>query len=167
MLPLKPIQWIARTLTADSAPHQLALAFALGAWIGLVPKGNLTAGALMILLFALRMNLGVGMLTAFVFSWVGMLLDPISHELGHWLLTCQALQPLWTDLYNLPIVPWTSFNNTVVLGSFAIGLMLLGPFYFGSKPVFQRYVSRWVDRLHQYRLIKLIWGLKVATNIAS
>ena len=166
MLTLRPFQFLARALVADGTPRQLALGFAFGVLIGLVPKGNLIAVALMVLFFAVRVNLGIGMLTAFVFSWIGMLLDPLSHRLGLFLLTHPTLQSLWVQLYNMRFAPWTDFNNTVVLGSFLIGSSLFLPCYVLSRPILERYVSSWLVKLQQFRLVRLIWGLNVASKLS-
>ena len=112
--------------TRDSA-RQLAWGVALGLLAGLVPKGNLTSFVLITVMFSCRINLAVGVLCTVAFSWFGLMLDPLSHALGKSVLTAEALQPLWKWLFNLPIVPWTSLHNTVVMGSLIIGLALVYP----------------------------------------
>jgi uncharacterized protein (TIGR03546 family) len=117
----------------------------------LVPKDNLLAAALAVLLCVLRLNLGMAALAALAFSWVGLLTDPLTHRLGYWLLTQDALRPLWTTLAGLPVVPWTRFNNTVVLGSFLAGLALAWPLYRLSRPRFAVWVPHVGERLRRYR----------------
>ena len=45
------------------------------------------------------------------------------------LLTAPSLRPLWTTCYNMPLVPYTNFNNTVVLESLVGWLVLVVPIY--------------------------------------
>ncbi len=162
---LRPIRILAKALTTDSTPRQMALGFAMGLSIGLVPKGNLTAVVLMMLLCATRVNLAVGMLSALLFSWVGVVTDPVTHWIGHALLAAESLRPLWTYLYDLPVVPWTSFNNTIVLGSLLLGLALFYPSYRFSTPLFERYTPNVSARMKKFKCVQLLWGAQVAGTL--
>ena len=155
---LRPVRFFAEILTNESSPRQLALGFAIGAAIGLVPKGNLIAIALMFLLGAARVNLGAGMAAACLFSWVGAFADPFTHRLGESILTADPLLPMWTAFFDLPIVPWTSFNNTVVLGSLLLAIALFLPIYAMSEPLFARIVPPIQGRLLQFKVVQLLWG---------
>jgi uncharacterized protein (TIGR03546 family) len=157
-LALMPIRMFARPLTAESSPRQLALGFAIGVAIGFVPKGNLTAVILMLILCATRVNLAAGFLGALIFSWVGSFADPVTHQMGLFLLQAELLVPLWTFLYDLPVMPWTSFNNTIVLGSLILGLALVWPAYRFSIPACERYVPPLTENLKSYKVVQLIWG---------
>jgi uncharacterized protein (TIGR03546 family) len=164
---LRPVQFLAQALTEASSPRQLAWGLALGVLIGLVPKDNLTAAALMASVAALRVNLAAVTLTAFVCSWCGLLFDPLSHRLGYCLLTAGPLRPLWTWLYDLPLMPWTAFNNTVVLGSLLIGLLALYPTYRLSQPLAVRYAPVLSERLQRFRVVRLLWGAELAAKLGA
>lgn len=149
-----PLRYFARVFTAEDSPRQLALGFALGLVVGLVPKGNLTALLLASILFATRVSLGSGALTAMLFSFIGPWLDPLTHRIGWKILTWPSLQSHFLAFYDRPFVPWTDLNNTVVLGSLVLGVMLFYPAYRLSKPLFKRYppatvLSQSKDRLHR------------------
>jgi uncharacterized protein (TIGR03546 family) len=165
MLFLRPLRFLAQAVVLETTPRQLAWGFALGMMIGLIPKGNLIAVALMTLFCALRINVAAGTAAIFIFSWVGLLLDPISHRLGHSLLTQAPLQPFWTALYNMNLVPWTAFNNTVVLGSTLIGLALLLPVYALMRPLFDEFAPLWADHLKKYRIVQLLRGGELAGKL--
>jgi len=161
---IRPVRVAARAFTAAATPRQLALGFALGMLIGLVPKGNLTALVLAVILLGTRVNLGTGMLSAALFSWVGMFVDPLTHRIGEAFLTIPSLQPTWAYLYDLPLAPWTGFNNTVVLGSLLFGLWLFYPAYRLSELAFER-AQPWVaERLGKYRLVQLLRGAEIAAS---
>jgi uncharacterized protein (TIGR03546 family) len=166
MIFLRPVRFFAQALLLDASPKQLAWGFALGMATGLVPKGNLIAIALMTLLCSLRVNLAAGTMAVFVFSWIGMAVDPVSHSIGEFLLSHAALQSLWTTLYDTPLVPWTAFNNTVVLGSFVLGLTLLYPACRLSEPIFAKLAPRWTKRVQKFRLVKLLWGGELTGKLA-
>lgn len=113
----------------NASPRQLAGGLALGMLIGLVPKDNLTAATLAVLLCVFDINLAVGLFAALAFSWIGVLIDPYADTLGYQLLTWKTAEPLWVFLAGMPVLPWTAFNNTVVLGNLVIGLVALYPVY--------------------------------------
>jgi uncharacterized protein (TIGR03546 family) len=100
--------------------------------LGLLPKGNLIAVSLFVLLFSLRVNKGVALLAAFAFSWIGPALDPFADKLGAHVLAANSLQPTYATLFQLPLGPWFDFNNTVVVGSLVIGLWALYPTYWAA-----------------------------------
>lgn len=164
---LRPLRFFARALTDQDTPRQLALGFALGMACGLVPKGNLIAVALMLIICGSKVNLGTAMLGAFLFSWVGMLVDPLSHQIGLWLLTQDSLHGFWTILYNMPLIPWTKFNNTIVLGSLLIALGLFYPVYRLSKSRFAVWQPKWAERLRKYRLAKVLLGAEYAGKLGG
>jgi uncharacterized protein (TIGR03546 family) len=116
-------------LLAFNSSGQLAAGFAIGMVIGLVPKGNLIALSLCVLLFSLRCNKGLAILAAALFSCVAPWTDPFAHKLGIAALSLQPLQSTYASVYNLPLGPWLGFNNTVVAGSLLLGL-------YGAYPVF-------------------------------
>src|SRR4029078_5262792 len=78
---------ICRALLASNAPEPLALGFTIGMVIGLVPKGNLIALSLCVLLFSMRCNKGLGLATAVAFFFVGAWTDHLAHRLGRMALS--------------------------------------------------------------------------------
>ena len=158
MFMLRPFRLFFKALVVDATPGQMAMGLALGVLVGLVPKGNLLAIGLMMLMCSLRVNLGVGLATVFATSWIGVLLDPISHRIGEFLLKNESLRPLWEAMYDTMLLPWTDFNNTVVLGSFSMGAAAFVPLYFLSKPVFGVLTPRLVTWAQRFRLVSLLWG---------
>jgi uncharacterized protein (TIGR03546 family) len=134
---LRPVRRVVQALVAHDASNQLAAGVALGMVLGLVPKGNLIAVSLFVLLFSLRVNAGIGLVAAFAFSWVGPALDPFADKAGSYFLSAGALQPTYAALFHMPLGPWFEFNNTVVVGLLAIGLWAAYPVYWVSYLAFE------------------------------
>ncbi len=126
---LRPVRRIIQALLAHDASNQIAAGFALGMVLGLVPKGNLIAVSLFVLLFSLRVNTGIGLVAALAFSWIGPAFDPFADKLGAHILSASSLQATYATLFALPLGPWFDFNNTVVVGALAIGLWAAYPVY--------------------------------------
>ena len=157
MNPLRLIKDLVLAFHGGSNPRHLAAGFALGAALGLIPKGNLFAVAFLLLFFALRLDKGMALLAATFFTPIGYAVDGIAHRLGLALLKAPALNGLWTALYDLPIVPLTRFNNTVVLGNLVLGAILYLPLYF----FFLRFVVWYKDNLaEKVERLKVVQAFK-------
>lgn len=129
----KSSRMILTAIRGSHSPEQIAFGIALGMVIGLIPKDSLFAFSFGFLIFATSVNLLATSVSAFTFSWIGVLLDPVSHVVGRLILAYPGLQTTWLWLHELPIIPWTRFNNTVVMGSLVIGLLSMLPLYLVSK----------------------------------
>ena len=92
-------------------------------------------------------------------------LDPLLHPIGAFLLNLGALRGLWTWLYNLPIVPWTQFNNTVVLGGFFLGVILIWPIYKAMIPAFEAYSEKIGAKLRKFKIVQLLLGADIASKV--
>jgi uncharacterized protein (TIGR03546 family) len=131
-----------RLVTSNDAPKQMAVAAAFGVMLGLIPKGNLLAAAISTCFLALRVNLATGMVVAVAFTFLSAPLDPLFHNIGQSVLTLPGLQSIFATIYQLPFVPWTSFNNTIVFGSCVIGGLAFYPTYRLTLPVFKKWPKR-------------------------
>lgn len=140
---LQPLRFLVRAILAETTPHQLALGFAVGAAIGLVPKMNLIAVGLIALLFVLRVNLLSGAVGILVFSVISQAMTPFLDRIGEAVLMINFLQPLYGWLYDAPLGAWTRFNNTVVAGGLLIGLVQLYPLYHIMKGYVAKRLDHW------------------------
>ncbi len=128
---LTPIFKFLQMLHSESATGQLAGGFVLGMYLGFTPASNLLWVSYFILLLILRVNIGAAMLSFALMGALSFALDPLFHQIGLMVLVDQKpLRPFWISLSNTPVVPFTSFNNTVVMGSFVVSLLLTIPLYF-------------------------------------
>ncbi len=156
MLLLKLIQQLIKALNSDGTPGQVAAGIALGAVLGLTPLMNVHN----LVLFGLALILNVSMPGVFlgwmVFVPVGFALDPLFNALGAWLLASATLRPLWTWMYNVPAMPFTNFNNTVVLGSFVFWVVAFVPLFFLARWGVDRYRARVYERLKKMRFFQAV-----------
>lgn len=164
---LRPVRLLLLALLAQSTPRQMSLGMALGVLIGLVPKGNLLAISLGILLAMLRVNLGIAASAAVAMTFASVYLDPVSDIVGARVLAHPSLQSFWTQLYNTPLMPWTDFNNSVVMGSFLIGLALILPVHWLSRPVFAEYIAVVGVHARRWRLARILLGAEWADRLGS
>lgn len=158
---LKLLQSIIKTLHSDGTPGQVAAGIALGSALGLTPLMNVHNLVILALLMLLNVSFGGGMLGWAVFVPVGFLLDPVFDRIGHALLVgTPALTPLWTAMYNTPVVPYTNFNNTVVLGSVVAWLVLALPIYVLARLFVVYYRATLGERVRRSRIYTVITASK-------
>jgi len=134
---VKLVNSVRRAIEGRKYPHQLAWAVALGLLLGVVPHGNLLAFVLVILVLSLKINHAMAGLTAVCVTFLAVKLDPYSHEVGNFVLTHPQLQQTTQTAWNLPLIPWTDLNNTIVMGSFLIGLTSVVPVFLITYPIFR------------------------------
>jgi uncharacterized protein (TIGR03546 family) len=158
---LKLIQSIIKTLHSEGTPGQVAAGIALGSVLGLTPLMNVHNLIVFSVIVLFNVSFGGGMLGWALFVPVGFVLDPIFHWLGEHLLLAPGLRPLWTDWYNTPLVPYTNFNNTVVLGSFVGWLVLAVPIFFAARWGVARYRATIGERVRQSKIYKAITASQV------
>ena len=154
MNPLSLIRQFIKGLTSDTEPGQIGWGIALGFFIGLLPKATLTVQVLLVLLMALRVNLPMALLAMFATMLVNPLMDALTDPLGYYLLSSSALYPLWAGLYNVPILPWTGFNNTVMLGGIVAGLVLLVPVYLAGRKFGAYYNGKLKEKITGSKFVK-------------
>src|SRR3989344_1839946 len=118
---LKFIQGLLKAFHGDISPNQLAAGFAIGAIIGLVPKLGLMGFLLWCAVLFFRVHFGMATAAALLFALISVITDPMAEKLGFSILTSSGLQGIWTALYSMPIVPFTSFHNTLVMGNLLLG----------------------------------------------
>ncbi len=158
---LKLIQSIIKTLHSDGTPGQVALGIALGSALGLTPLVNVHNLIVFSVIVLLNVSFGGGMLGWALFVPVGFVLDPLFDRIGASLLQAPSLRPLWTSWYNTPLVPYTNFNNTVVLGSLVAWLVLTVPIYFAARWGIVRYRATIGERVRQSKFYKAVTASQV------
>ncbi|MEK6248182.1 MAG: hypothetical protein N2C12_08380, partial [Planctomycetales bacterium] len=77
------------------------------------------------------------LIIALVASLGNGLFDPVTDRIGRLVLTSEPLQPVWAFLYQLPLMAWTGFDNTVVMGGILFSTAFFFPVYWALRPVFE------------------------------
>jgi uncharacterized protein (TIGR03546 family) len=158
---LKLLQSLVKTLHSEGTPGQVAAGMALGAALGLTPLINVHNLVVVALILVLNVSLGGAMLGWALFVPLGFLLDPVFDRLGHaLLLQTPALTPMWTASFNTPVLPYTNFNNTVVLGSVAVWLALWLPIFFAARLGVARYRATLGERVRRSRFYQAVTASK-------
>lgn len=157
---LKQIFAFIKLLNSDTGNVSLAMGMTCGFILGMTPVLSLHSLLIFLVLFFFRIQIGAALIMAFFFKFIAFLLDPIFHEVGSKVLEMESLAPILTKLYNMPLVPFTRFNNSIVMGS-AVVTFLLAPFvYILCQFLIIKYRVTVLARFKQTKLWKAVEATK-------
>jgi uncharacterized protein (TIGR03546 family) len=146
-----------KILNSETQPRQISLGVCFAMLAGLTPLWRPHNLLVMLLVLVLRVNLSAFLLAWGVFSAIAYLLDPLFNSLGLAILKADALQGLWTSMYNHAWFPLTQFNHSITMGSLVfalvlfIPLLLLGNFIINN---YREHILAWVRKTRLAQMIK-------------
>ncbi len=150
-----------KMLNSDTGHNQLAAGLACGLILGFAPFFSLQTALVLILIFIFRIQMGAAFLAAFFFKFVAYLVDPVSHEIGKSVLENPSLRDMFVDMYNMPIMPFTRFNNSIIMGSLVLSIVLAPIMFFVFRAMIIKYRILVVDRFKSTKA----WKAFKATSI--
>lgn len=159
MFGLEILAKLFKILRAEDTPNQVAAGFMLGTVIGLTPFLTLHNFVIIFLIAILKVNIGASVFAFVIFSGFAYLFDPIFHDLGYFLLVdLTSMKDIYTSLYNLPIFALSRYNNTVVIGSLAVSILLLIPNFLFMKYFVKYYREKIDPKLQKLKIVQIVRG---------
>ena len=146
-----------KALNSETDPAQISLGLCFGLVAGLTPIMSLHNILVILMVLLLRVNVSAFLVSTLFFSGIAWIIDPILSRIGLVILELDALNGLWTALYNMTIFRIEHFNNTIVMGSLFTSLLLFVPFYFLFIKLINQYRDRvlaWVTKLKIVQTLK-------------
>jgi len=146
-----------KVMHSDTDPRQIALGLSLGMIVGLTPLTSPHNFLVLLAILLFRVNINAAILSWAVFSIFAFLLDPVFHQIGLLVLAkAGAFQGLWTTLYNAPLIPYTRFNNSIVMGSLIFSLIIFYPSYWGGKFIVVEYREVLMERFNHWKVVQIM-----------
>jgi uncharacterized protein (TIGR03546 family) len=162
MIFLKLLSRLVKILKSGEMPSQIAWGFVLGMVIGFISLRSLLAAFFILLVIILDVNISAAIFAALLFRAISYFAAPLFHTLGYWVLVeAEALHDLWGALYSIPFIPYTRFNNTVVMGSLVVSVVIVYPVFAGAKLLLLNYRKRFVHRVRTWKVMKILGGSKL------
>lgn len=118
-----------QSLNTNSHPGDIAHAVALGLFLAILPKNNLTFTLLFFLSIFMRINKGAFFLSFVLLGFVTPFMDVLINRIGFWAVELQFLRPMFLFLENTPFLAFFKLSNTMVLGALIWGIILYVPCY--------------------------------------
>lgn len=158
---LKQLFAFLKMLNSETGQNQIAAGIAAGFILGMTPLLSLQSLLVFLCIFFFRIQSGAAFLAAFFFAFIAWALDPVFHSVGVKILELDSLQATFTAMYNMPIVPLTRFNNTIVMGSGVVAIVLSPFIYFLSRMLIIRYRETILAKIKQTKM----WKAMQATSL--
>lgn len=156
---------VVAALNANRRPGEIASACSFAVLLALLPAGNLIWASLFVLVFLVKVNLGIALLLTAILSPMALLVDGILDTVGYAVLTVPALQSFFTWLYNAPLGPLTGFNQTLVPGALVAGIVLWIPVFFIARAFVQLYRNRLRVRIIRSPLVQWLAKLPIVRRL--
>ncbi len=153
---LKQIFSLLKVLNSDTGENQIAAGIACGLILGFAPMFSLQTLLVFILLFFLRIQVGAAFASAFFFALIAYIFDPVFNNVGITILEMDSLKGLFTTLYNLPIIPFTKFYNSVVMGAGVTSIVLAPIIFLLSKMLIVKYRIKVLEKFKQTKFWKAV-----------
>ena len=164
------VKWIAALIVAVNANNragEVAAGISFALLLALIPSGNLLWIALFLITFLLKVNLAGELLFLALFKLPAPLSDGLLHRLGAWVLSQPFLQDPFTAAYNLPLLPLSRFNNTIVMGGLTAGLLLWVPVFLLFRQLVILYRRRLRDKIAGSRLVKALGRVPLVATVGN
>ncbi len=146
---LKQIFGLIKLLNSETGTNQIAWGIAAGFVLGMSPTLSLQTFLIFLLILLFRIQAGAAFLAAFFFKFAAYLMDPLTAALGAQVLEMPSLRGLFTTMYNMPLVPLTRFNNSIVMGSGILAILLMPVIFVVSRVLITKYREQIVQRFQK------------------
>ncbi len=128
-----------KAINANAHPGDIAHAVALGLFLAILPKNNLTFTFLFFLSIFIRINKGAFFISFILFGFVTPFMDVLINNIGFWAVQLSFLRPIFIALENIPFIALFKLSNTMVLGGIIWGLILYIPVYILTRIIIAKY----------------------------
>ena len=156
-----------RVLNSDVSPNQIAGGIMLGFILGLTPFWSLHNAVVILLVCLLRINVASVLLSFAGFSVIAYLFDPLMEKLGYSVLTLDSMREFWTGWYQIDILRLAQFNNTLVMGSLLLAVLLSPVVFFLGRFIVVNYRQRILAWVEKTRLVKALKASKWYQRVYS
>ncbi|MCW8895133.1 TIGR03545 family protein [Sulfurimonas sp.] len=143
-----------KALNSSGQSWQLSGAIVLAMFAGFLPSFSLILLDILLIALILNVNFGLFLLFTVIFSGVGYLFDPLFESIGYTVLTNDALNALFTSMYNSALFRWSSFNYTLVTGSVVVSTILAIPMLLILNKVVTLYREQIGIKLNEWKLTR-------------
>jgi uncharacterized protein (TIGR03546 family) len=164
---IKGIAKLILALNGNVSKTQIAAGFAWGILLGLVPAGNAFWIVLFLISFFFTHHHG-GKIAALAIIKIlyPIVVYPID-GVGWFVLHIDSLRDLFIQLYNMPFVPFTKFNNTLVMGGLVSGLILWLPIFFLFIALIPLYRNTIGPKIRNSKIVRAIVKFPLISAIDS
>jgi len=154
-------------LNSNSRPSELASGIAFGFLLALIPGGNLLWIGIFVIAFFLKHNIAAMLLSLGLFRLFISVFDPLLDNIGGFILSIPQLYNFFTNLNNIPLFPYSNFNNSIVMGGFVLGIILWLPVFFFITFAVKIYRGKIASKIAGSKFVKAIKKVPIISKVTS
>lgn len=153
---IKAIGKLIYALNSNAKKSQIAAGIAWGVLLGLIPAGNVFFVVLFVISFFFNHNHGAKIFGMALIKLISPLFVLLIDQFGWFILHIDALAPTFTTLFNMPFVPFTKFNNTLVMGGLIGGIILWLPVFGIFMAFIPLYRNTIAPKIRSLKIVQMI-----------
>jgi len=153
---IKGIAKLILALNGNVSKTQIAAGFAWGILLGLIPVGNAFWIVLFLVSFFFTHHHGGKIAALAIIKVLYPLIAYPIDSVGWFVLHMDSLTGFFTKLYNMPFVPFTKFNNTLVMGGLTSGIILWLPIFFLFITIIPIYRNTLGPKIRNSKIVQAI-----------
>jgi uncharacterized protein (TIGR03546 family) len=164
------VKWLVKffvALNGSSNPVHIGGAVAVAFLVACIPGPNPIAIAIIIAAFFTRINAVVMLVGIPILGLITPFLDGFFDRLGYGVLTFGGFSSAFAALSEIPLVPLTGCNNTIVMGGLLFGVVAFFPLLAGTVILVDLYRKKIRDRFAASRLKKAILAIPHVASMVN
>ena len=143
-------------VNSNKEPGEIALGVIFGMFAGFLLLAPFNAVIIFVFVLLLNVNTAAFFLFMGIFKLLTFIVDPLGNIIGRAVLTAPFMEPLFSAMSNLPLIPFTGFNNTVIMGDFIIGILLAVPAWIACMKLIKYYRDNMMENVKKFGIIKAL-----------
>lgn len=157
---LRQLTNLIKLLNSDIKEEEIAAGMILGFFAGLLSVNLFNFILVFILLLLIKANYSMFFLSFVIFKLLSIIIDPLGDIIGLVVLKANFLFPLFVFLSSIPLLAFTQFNYSVVMGNFIIALLLTPFIWIISIKLIKIYKEKLKDKVQKFKIVQAFNFLK-------
>lgn len=157
---IKQITGFIKILNSDIKEEEIALGIILGMYAGFLSIVPFNFFLVFIFLLLLKANFSMFFLSFAIFKLISFGVDPLGDIIGLAVLKSKLLFSFFVFLSSIPLLRFTQFNYSIVMGDFLIALFLTPFIWVLSIKLIKIYREKLKDKVQKLKIVQILNFLK-------
>ncbi len=153
---IKQITGFIKVLNSEIKEEEIALGVVLGMYAGFLSIASFNFFLVFILLLLFKANFYMFFLSFAVFKLISFGIDPIGDIIGLSILKYKFLFSFFAFLSSVPLLGFTQFNYSIVMGDFIIALILTPFVWILTVKFIQIYRTKLKDKVQKLKIVQAL-----------
>jgi uncharacterized protein (TIGR03546 family) len=143
-------------LNSKTKPEELAMGVVFGMFAGFLMGAPLNLIVIFLILVVINANISMFLFSMLIFKLLAFGVDIAGDKLGYAVLTTGFMKTAGKAMLSMPLVPFTKFNYTVIMGDLIIGIVLIPFLWIGTIKFVDYYRTHIQAKVDKFKVVKMI-----------